>query len=163
VLGQLGWAPKERRRAVLMSAVRARPEDLGLLMLLGTSYPDGRAWAGEQARWFQAAVAARPGSAAAHNNLGAALHEKGDLGGAIAEYQESTRLDGSPKAVAAYRTNLGVTLGKKRNLDGAIAEYREALRLDPMHVTALTNWGTALYRKGDLDGAIAKYKEAIRL
>src|SRR5262249_38267725 len=121
VLGQLGWAPAERRRAVLMSAVRSRPEDLGVLLRLGTSYPDGRAWAAERARWFQAAVAARPGSAAAHNTLGIALHDMGDLDGAIAEYQVAIRLDRNPKAAAACRTNLGNTLLKKRNPDGAIA------------------------------------------
>src|SRR5262249_27523587 len=54
VLGQIGWIPQERRRAVLASALHARPEDLGLLMLMGTSYPDRRASAPHKVRWFQA-------------------------------------------------------------------------------------------------------------
>jgi serine/threonine protein kinase/Tfp pilus assembly protein PilF len=163
VLGQIGWIPQERRRAVLTSAARARPEDLWLLLLLGSSCPDSRAWAAEQARWFQAAVAARRRSAAAHNNLGTALYLMGDLDGAIAEYQEAIRLGRNPKLVAACRTNLGVALRRKGNVDGAIAEYQEALRLDPMFAHALTSWGLALAKKKDPHGAIAKHWEAIKV
>jgi tetratricopeptide (TPR) repeat protein/serine/threonine protein kinase len=161
VLGHLGWIPRERRRAVLQSALRARPGDLGLLLMMAQSYPSRPKWAAERVRWLQAAVAAHPENAAVHNNLGIALDDMKDLDGAIAEYREAIRLD--PKHAAIHRNNLGATLVRKKDLDSAIAEYREAIRLAPKYTLALTNWGRALARKGDLDGAIAKHSEAIRL
>ncbi len=71
-----------------------RSGDLGLLMTLGGTYPiqqeDG---ANERLRWFQAAVAAAPANAAAHNNLGIALKDKGQLDEAIACYKKAIELD----------------------------------------------------------------------
>ena len=85
-----------------------------------------------------------PRSALAHNNLGNALRDKGDLDGAIAEYREAIRLD--PRFANAH-CNLGNALSDKGDLDGAIAEYREAIRLDPKHVRAHNNLGTAFSGK----------------
>jgi cytochrome c-type biogenesis protein CcmH/NrfG len=105
--------PSGRLRAVLKSALRTRPEDLGLLMALGNSYPlnvrDAEG-ARERVRWFQAAVAARPGSASAHNGLGGALRDAGDTDGAIAELRAAVRID--PKN-PTYLHNLGTVLGNR--------------------------------------------------
>jgi serine/threonine protein kinase/Flp pilus assembly protein TadD len=160
VFGRLGWVTHERRRAVLESALRGRPRDLFLLMIMAQSYPDGGPWVAARVRWLQAAVAAHPEKAAAHNNLGAALHDLGDREGAIAEYQEAIRLDPTDPGP---HLNLGVILVEKRNLDGAIAEYQKALRLDPKSVKTITSWGRVLARKKDLEGAIAKHWEAIKM
>src|SRR5262249_14136241 len=105
--------PPQRLRAVLESALRTRSGDLGLLMALGNSYPlnvrdpEG---ARQRVRWFQAAVAARPGSAAAHNGLGAALRDTADPDGAIAELRAAVRID--PKN-HTYLHNLGIVLGNR--------------------------------------------------
>src|SRR5262249_55166960 len=157
-LGQLGRVPRERRRAVLDSALRARPWALGLLMARGNSSRGKRESAADEARWFQAAVSAHPENAAAHNNLGVALADLRNFDAAMAEYEQAIRL--APTDAAAH-VNLGASLAKKRNPDGAIAEYRAALRLDPKSAGALTNWGRALAAKKDLEGAIAKHREAI--
>src|SRR5262245_6354539 len=98
----------ERRRQLLEAAVSRRPGDLGLLMTLGYTYPIGQdGGANERLRWFQAAVAAAPGNAAAHNNLGIALKDKGQVAEAIACYQKAIALD--PKLAQAH-TNLGMAL-----------------------------------------------------
>src|SRR5262249_18835366 len=77
--GRVGGVPAARRRAVLESALRTRPGDLGLLMALSLTYPFNRAeGAGERVRWSQAALAAHPENLAAWNNLGIALRDKGD-------------------------------------------------------------------------------------
>src|SRR5262249_40812049 len=107
ILGQLNLVPGERRRAALEAALRDRPGDLGLLMGLGPSYPNRPEWAGERVRWFQAAVAAHPESATAHNNLGVALKDRGDADGALAAYRQAIRLDPTD---AAPRSNLGIAL-----------------------------------------------------
>jgi len=111
-------------------------------------------------RYDTAAVALRPQSSAAHNNLGAILQEKGQLDEAIAEYQEAIRLKkDDPKA----HTNLGAALHGKGRVDEAIAEYREALLLNKDYPLAHNGLGAALGAKGQLDEAIAEWREAIRL
>jgi tetratricopeptide (TPR) repeat protein len=160
-LGESKAISVERRRAVLETAVQLRPGDLGLLMTLGNSYPlDQREGAEERARWFQGAVAAAPTNCVAHDNLGTALQDKGDMDRAIAEYRQAIRLD--PK-FAWPHYNLGLALSDKGNLDGAIAEYHQAIQLDPKFAWPHHNLGWMLYIKRDLDGAIAEYQEAIRL
>jgi tetratricopeptide (TPR) repeat protein len=96
----------------------------------------------------------------AHNNLGVALREKGQLDEAIAECREAIRLK-KDDALAHY--NLGFALRKKGQLDEAIAEQREAIRLKKEFAEAHIILGNALREKGQLDEAIAEYREAIRL
>jgi tetratricopeptide (TPR) repeat protein len=153
--------PADRARVVLEAALRTRPGDLALLMTLGNSYPlYRREWVGERLRWFQAAVAAHPRSAAAHTNLGAALLDKGDSDGAAAAGREAVRL---APTLALPHTLLGNALRGKGDLDGALARYREAIRLHPTLALAHNNLGTTLADKGDLDGAIASFRKAIRI
>ena len=61
-------------------------------------------------RGLALAKSLQPGDAAAHVSLGFALHEKGDLDGAIAEYRTALRL--RPDLVAA-QNNLARTLRRK--------------------------------------------------
>jgi tetratricopeptide (TPR) repeat protein len=160
-LGESKAISPQRQWQVLETAVRRRPSDLGLLMALGESYPVGqREGAEERARWFQAAVAAAPTNCAALSRLGIALADKGDLGGAIAELQQATRLD--PKA-AQHHCNLGTVLYVKGDLEGAISEYQQAIRLVPKFAPFHYKLGNALRDKGDLDRAISEYQQAIRL
>ena len=102
----------------------------------------------------------KPDDPEAHNNLGTALAQKGNLNGAIAEFRQAVRL--KPDDPEAHN-NLGTALAQKGNMDGAIAEFRQALRLKSDYPEAHNHLGTALAYKGDLDGAIAEYREALRL
>jgi Flp pilus assembly protein TadD len=160
VLVQVGGLSTDRQVAVLESALRARHGNLALLMALGNTYPQARReFVAERVRWFQAAVAAHPGSAVAHNSLAIALKDKGDRDGMVAEVREAVRLDPTyPHA----RVNLGLAL-RRENLDGAIAEVREAVRLDPNFALAHSNLGLILKEKGDVDGALAEFHGALRL
>ncbi|HMF11829.1 MAG TPA: tetratricopeptide repeat protein [Gemmataceae bacterium] len=160
IFGRFGWITNERRRTVLVSALRARSGDLFLLMVLSESYPESRRWAAERLRWLQAAVAAHPENAAAHNNLGTALDHLGDTDGAVAEYETAMRLD---PTMAMPHTNLGIILYTKRDLDGAIVEYQKAHGLDPKSGLILSNWGQALARKKDRKSALAKHREAVEI
>ncbi|MCI0456598.1 MAG: tetratricopeptide repeat protein, partial [Gemmataceae bacterium] len=158
VLGELPFIPADRRRAVLQSALRARPGDLALLMALGNSYPnDGREGTTERVRWFQAAVAAHPRNVAAHNELGTALRARGDREGAIACYQVAIRFD---QKFANAHFNLACALWAKGNLDGAIASFKEVISLNPKDAEAHCNLGDVLDRKGDPAGAILHFKKA---
>jgi len=96
----------------------------------------------------------------AHDNLGTALSEKGQIDEAIRQYQEAIRLN--PDYDPAHN-NLGMALGEKGQINEAIGQFQEAIRLKPDDAEPHINLGIALGRKGQIDEAIRQYQEAIRL
>src|SRR6185436_1765049 len=88
------------------------------------------------------AVAAAQTSAYApsYNNRGLAKQAKGDLDGAIADFNRAIELD--PKLAISYH-NRGLAQKAKGDLDGAIPNY--------------INSGIIKEGNGDHDGAIADY------
>jgi tetratricopeptide (TPR) repeat protein len=153
--------PVERRRQLLKTALYRRPGNLDLLMTLGDTFADKhQGWENEWLRWFQAAVAAAPTNAAAHNNLGRALKEKGEVDEAITCLQKAIDLD--PKLAYAY-ANMGIARRAKRQFDEAIACYRKAMELAPKDPVIPNNLANVLKDKGQLDEAIDFYKKAIAL
>ncbi len=159
VLGEMDTIPTERRRNLLQVAVRRRPGDLGILMALGDTYITGRKKENAQERtlWYQAAVGAAPGNVAAHNNLGIALNDNGDVEGAIAVYKEAIRID--PKYAVAYN-NLGVAHQDKREFDSAIAAYKEAIQIDPKFADPHNNLGNTLTANGAGQSHLIPHKKA---
>ena len=89
----------------------------------------------------------------------AKLH-KGDLDGALADYDKAIELN--PDYVVAYN-NRGFTKSKKGDLDGALADCDKAIELNPDYAVAYNNRGIAKWHKGDLVGALADYDKAIEL
>jgi tetratricopeptide (TPR) repeat protein len=153
-LGSLATAER------LLRQVQAeRPADFWINFDLATilSLKKPADWA-EAIRFCQAAVALRPQSAVAHGNLGAALYNRGDVDGAIAEGKKAIELDPS-NAVA--RSNLGVALHNNGDVDGAIAECKTAIKLRPNSADAHFHLANALYAKNGMDEAIAEYRIAI--
>jgi tetratricopeptide (TPR) repeat protein len=150
-----------RRRRLLETAVAVRPGELGVLMALAGTYPVNQ-WEGseQRLRWCQAAVAAAPGNAAAHNNLGNVLRDRKDVSGAEVAFRSAIRLE--PRYALAHN-GLGLVLYDRKKLSGAEAEYREAIRLDPKLAWAHINLGIVLRASKDLRGAEARYREALRL
>ena len=160
-LGQRTAIPVGRREQILRAAHVRRPNDLTLLITLGQLYPPSvRERVAERVGWYRAAVAARPGSLVAWNNLGVALGAAGDPAGAEAAFREILRLD--PNAPRAHG-NLGNVLLGRGELDGAEAEFREAVRLDPAQAVFHNGLGMALLNKKDRAGAEAEFREAVRL
>jgi serine/threonine-protein kinase len=87
---------------LLRQSQRQKPGDFWLNYQLGTTLlsgeqtsvrPGEKSRAGEAVRYFLAAVALRPTSAAAHHRLGVALSRTGDSEGAAAEYRQAMALD----------------------------------------------------------------------
>jgi tetratricopeptide (TPR) repeat protein len=87
-------------------------------------------------------------------------YEGGDLGGAIADYDEAIRLN--PRFAMAYN-NRGNMRYKKGDVAGAVGDYDQAIGLNPHQAQAYSNRGSGRATLGDLGGAIADFGEAIRL
>jgi len=127
--------------------------------------PDARAAA--CTRIIQGGSETAPHRAAAFNNRGRAYQAKDDLDRAIADFNETIRLDAkyalafhAQYAVVHYAR--GVRYQIKGNNDRAIADYDEAIRLDPTFGVAYSGRGAAYQNKGDLDRAVADFDEAVR-
>jgi tetratricopeptide (TPR) repeat protein len=91
---------------------------------------------------------------------GGAYQAQGDLDHAMADFNESMRVD--PTYPSAYN-NRGITWYRRGDLDRAIAEYDQAIRLDPKYEYAYANRGNVWRNKRDFDRAIGDYDQAIRL
>src|SRR5215831_7925220 len=96
----------------------------------------------------------------AFNNRGNAYHAKGDDDRAVADYNESIRLD--PKYAYPYNGRGNAYRGKGDN-DRAIADYAMSIKLDPKYAAPHNGRGNAYRDKGDRDRALADYNEAIKL
>ena len=151
----------ERRRELLVAAVRRQPDNLGVLVALGlTSPPNGKEGAGERVLWFQAAVGAAPRNGIVHCCLGEALYFAGRKDDALASLEQATRL-----APDYYHThfNLGNVLAEKGRFDEAIACFRKAIDLDPKNAYARCNLGDALVAKGRGGRGHRQHRKAIEL
>lgn len=90
---------------------------------------------------------------------------KGDLDGAVTEYNKAIELD--PRLAEAH-LNRGKVRRAKGNLDGAIEDYERAIEIDPQIalnnrdvIQAFNNRGFIRVSQYDMEGAIADYDRAI--
>ena len=151
----------EQALVVLRAGWREHPDDFWINFDLGNNTGRfGLKLFEEAVGHNRTAVALRPRSSAAHNNLGAALYEQGKLEEAIAEVRTAIRL--KPDDSMAHN-NLGNALDDQGKVDEAIAEFRTAIRLEPDLAIAHANLGIALAKQGKRDEAITEFRTAIRL
>jgi tetratricopeptide (TPR) repeat protein len=99
-------------------------------------------------------------NAVTHFDLGLAKQKKGDLDGAMADYNQAIKLN--PKDTSAYN-NRGNVKFTKGDLNGAMADYNAAIRLNQRYAVAYNNRGNIKIRKGDRNGAMADFNHAIEL
>jgi serine/threonine protein kinase len=99
-------------------------------------------------------------SALAFFERGLAKEKKGDLDGAMADYNQAIKLN--PKYALAYNDR-GETELTEGDLDRAMADFNQAIMVDPKLAYPYNYRGSVKVRKGDLDGAIADFTQAILL
>ena len=109
---------------------------------------------------FRHALEVTENNDGAHNGLGIALDQKGEMAEAIRQFEEAIRL--KPRYANAY-CNLGIALNKNGQVDKAIRQFQEAIRLKPDLPGAHYGLGIVLSRKSQTDEAIGQFEEAIRL
>ena len=93
-------------------------------------------------------------------NRGIEKAKKGDLDGAIADFDHAIELN--PKDDAPYY-NRAQAKRLKKDAAGAIADYTRAIELGSTNPAAYNNRGNAKAENNDRDGAIADYTRAIEL
>jgi tetratricopeptide (TPR) repeat protein/V8-like Glu-specific endopeptidase len=89
-------------------------------------------------------------------------YNKGDVRGALADYNQVIALD--PKFSKAYN-NRGILKNEKLNdVPGALSDYNQAIALDPKFSAAYNNRGILKNEKlNDVPGALSDYNQAIAL
>ena len=93
-------------------------------------------------------------------NRGIEKAKKGDLDGAMADFDRAIKLN--PKDDAPYY-NRAQAKWLKKDTAGAIADYTRAIELGSTNPAAYNNRGNARAENNDRDGAIADYTRAIEL
>jgi tetratricopeptide (TPR) repeat protein len=106
---------------------------------------------------FKNAVTVTKNNHMAHNNLGVAFFDKGNIDSAMRHYQESMRI--LPNDLAAY--NQGVISGKKNELKKAIVYLNESIWLDSTYARAYLSLGEAYKLSGNDSLALIQFKKAI--
>ena len=109
---------------------------------------------------LQKAAQLLPDDAEAHNNLGNAQKDLGQLDAAIASYRRALMIN--PDYALAHN-NLGAVLEDLGQLDAAVASYRRALSIEPNFIEAYNNLGNALIDLGQLDSAVACYHQVLKI
>jgi len=129
----------ETRRRALTAAVV-----LLLVILGGMSRHRTHVWRDDHTL-FTSMVATSPDSALVRNNLGLALYERGDFGGARDQFELATQFTDTYSL--AYN-NLAAATEREGLYDKALMHYRDAIRLAPGMAEAETNYGNLLVRLG---------------
>src|SRR5262249_25703016 len=143
----LGWLRRAQARL---------PRDFWLNFELGVALM--KADPLEATGFYRVAVAVRPNSSAAYNNLGLFLTSLKRFDEAAEASQKAVRLAKN----APTLNNLGTALGARGRLAEAEAAYRRAIEIDPNYSPAYNNLGTILLHLKRLDEAAEAYDRAVQ-
>jgi len=133
---------------------------------LDALYP-GDAGVAERLSLWRDIAALFPSIAQAQFRLGMALEDCGELGAAVAAYEQAHSLAPEDASIRERLTSLliaeGVYQSNEARWDVGLARFEKALELDPASVTAWCGLGAVQAHRGDLDAATRAYLKAIAL
>ncbi len=144
----------KNRRTFILSAV------LCMVALLATLTRRQAAMYGNIETLWRTTLTRNPGCWMAHNNLGIALFEKGQLDEAIAHYRTTLKMQ--PDFWDADY-NLGSALLRKGEVDEAILYCDKAVAKQPNDPDAQVTLANALLQKKRIDDAIVHYQKALAI
>jgi tetratricopeptide (TPR) repeat protein len=116
-------------------------------------------WTNSETLWNHA-LACTARNDTAHNNLGQVFLQKGNMKGAITQYQEALQIN--PRSVETL-LNLGNALCQEGKLDEAITRLQQALVIKPDFADAHDSLGNALRQQEKLDEAIGQFQKAVQI
>jgi tetratricopeptide (TPR) repeat protein len=119
----------------------------------------------DSVRLWQHAARVTPESYIAHENLGQALRERGQLDEAKASYERALAHapSRSPGYLAVIQNSLGMVLTRQGKTADALEHFSAAVVQNPGFAEAQSNLGNALASEGRLPEAIEHYQDAVRL
>jgi serine/threonine protein kinase/Flp pilus assembly protein TadD len=138
---------------------QAYPDDFWANIALGDALSDEKKYA-DATRYFQAAIAIRPQSAVAFNNLGLALAEIGRNEESLDLFRKA--IEFRPSA-ADFRYNSGLVLTHLHRNEDAIQELKHAVAVNPKHAISYALWGLNLTQLQRHEEAIKQVQQAIVL
>ena len=141
---------------LLQLALAYHPRDFWLNLCLGRNCKQPAQSQG----YYQAALAIRPHSVIAHNNLGFALYQQQQYKAAAANLEKAIAVNPN---YAKGHNNLGNVRYEQKNYTGAMASFQTAIALDAGNGRAYNGLGNVLRDQKDYEGAVAKYKRSIEL
>jgi len=151
---------------LMRAAWDAHPDSFGLALRIGTrvssmagAIPRDRERTLEAAAWNRTAVALRPQSAVAHNNLGVVLNQLGDHNGAEAAYRRAVQC--APDMVLAHTHLIELRAKKPGELDAALADARRLVERFPDSAGSHGTLGYVLLARKEYPAAAAALREAI--
>jgi tetratricopeptide (TPR) repeat protein len=130
-----------------------------LAALAGLTRQQSRLYAGFETL-FRTTIARNPTCWMAHNNLGIALAQRGQVDEASEHFRRSLEI--KPDHAEAHN-NLSVALQQQGKLDDAIAHARTALGLNPNYAECHFHLGNTLNQKGQVDEAIGHFERALEI
>ena len=138
-----------------------RPALCGMLLLGlgGLSWQQSQMYHDMETLW-RTTLARNPNAVMAHNNLGLAVLEKGQVDEAVAHFQKALAID--PAFYDAHNS-LGLVLLQQGRAKEAIARFQEAVKLRPDFAAAYNNLGNALRQDGQADAAVSHFRKALEI
>lgn len=130
-----------------------------LIVLATLTWNQTHIYANQVTLWSDT-IAKNPDCWLAHNNLGAAINEMGQVDSSIVQFRKSIELN--PRYPDAHN-NLGYALHRKGKADEAIIEFQQSISLDPGFAMPYCNLAVALLLQGQIEESITNVKNAIRL
>ncbi len=123
-----------------------------------------RVYSSEYSAWSDV-VAKASHNARAHNSLGAAMGERGDLEPSLVECRKALEI--APQYAAAHY-NLGKSLAQLGRNDQAVFHFQRTLEIiadrdTPESPLAHSNLAYVLYGLGKIDEAVAHYRKALEI
>ena len=131
-----------------------------LLLALGALTWRQSAIYADPATFWRAAITANPYAWLAHNNLGSALFELGQVDEAIGHFQRALEIE---PGFAKAHYNLAGILRDRGQIDEAAIHFQRALEIQPNYSTAHYNFGEILRQNGRLDEAIVHFRRAVEI
>jgi Flp pilus assembly protein TadD len=116
-------------------------------------------WQDSETLWRRA-LACTTRNSTAEQNLGQAIHEKGNVEEAIVRFQNALLIE--PRQ-ATVHSALGVALLEMGRAQQSLASLEEALQIDPNDADAHYNYGNTLLQVGRAREAVAQYSRALEL